>query len=73
MNNYTHLSFANMVEIETLLNEGYKANQIAINLGRDKSTIYRCIKNNLNKNTEFKAETAWKKILEKRHKSVKHP
>ena len=73
MKSYNQLTFANMVEIETLLNENYKANQIAIKLGREKSTIYRCINGNLDEDGEFKAEIAWKKILEKRHKSVRNP
>lgn len=73
MKSYHQLNFANMVEIETLLNEGYKANHIAVKLGRNKTTLYRCIKQNSNQEDEFIAEEAWEKIIEKRHKSVRNP
>lgn len=70
MAKYTQLTYKDIVQIETYLDEGFKVSDIAIKLWKDHSTIYRCIKNNweLDENWEtiFIADKIWQKIIEKR-------
>lgn len=72
MKTFTHLTYEDLVKIETLIDEGYKPPTIGIKLDRDKSTIYRCI-NKYSVDGVFKAEIAWEKIKEKRHSYTSHP
>ena len=44
MKKYKQLSFQDLVKIETLMEEDFKPPEIAIKLSKDKSCIYRSIK-----------------------------
>ena len=72
MGKYKQLNYIDVIKIETLLEEGISIPEIAIRLNRDKTTIYRCIKNNINENNEFKADDAWKKIEERQYRPKKY-
>ena len=58
MKSYKHLSYEELVKIETLLEEDYPIHEIAIKLSRNKSTIYRCVSKNVGKNG-FNADVAY--------------
>ncbi len=70
MKSYKHLSYEELVKIETLLEEDYPIHEIAIKLSRNKSTIYRCISNTSTQNS-FSADTAYELIKSRRLKSTK--
>lgn len=72
MKTFKHLTYEELIKIETFITEGHTPVTIGIKLARDKSTIYRCIKNYSVDNT-FKADVAWEKIQEKRHSYTSHP
>ncbi len=69
---YKHLSFSDMVVIETLLGEGLKPPEIAIRLGKNKTSVYRCLEKNANSEGVFNAEVAWEKIRERKSKANTH-
>jgi len=72
MSRYKQLTYADMVKIETLLDEDMKVADIAIRIGKDKTTIYRCI----NKNCDgegFDAEMAWEKVKTRQSRANCHP
>lgn len=69
---YKHLTFSDMIKIETLLNEGFKPPDIAIRLNKNKTSIYRCINKNANNDKTFKAENVWQKIKERKSTSNSH-
>ncbi len=52
--------------IETLLNQKMKKTEIAIQLSRNKTTIYKCIKKYTNEDGVFEANEVWEKIRENR-------
>lgn len=66
------ITYKELVIIETLLEEGHKVPYIAIKLGRDKTSIYRCIEKN-SKDGKFDAGYAWELIRERRQISNAHP
>ena len=70
MKKYKQLSFEDLVKIETLMEEDFKPTEIAIKLSKDKSCIYRCIKNN-SVEGEFKADVAYELIRQRKLSSVK--
>lgn len=70
MKKYKQLSFEDLVKIETLMEEDFKPTEIAIQLSKDKSCIYRCIKNN-SVEGEFKADVAYELIRQRKLSSVK--
>ncbi len=70
MKNYKQLSFEDLVKIETLMEEDFKPTEIAIQLSRDKSCIYRCIKNNSFEG-EFKAAVAYELIRQRKLSCIK--
>lgn len=70
MKKYKHLSYDELVKIETLKNENYSEKEIAIIISRDKTTIYRCIKK-YSVNDEFIASTAYEKIRERKLQNSK--
>ncbi len=71
MKKYTQLTRTDMTKIETLLEENYNPCEIAIKLGKNKTTIYRCIKNNKNAET-FIGEEAWEKVSKRKSIANKH-
>jgi IS30 family transposase len=71
MNKYKHLSYEEIIKIDTLLQESVPPMQIAIKLGRNKSTIYRVIKNNKDSNNDFDSSFVYEKIKERRLNSTK--
>ncbi|OIN84984.1 helix-turn-helix domain-containing protein [Francisella sp. TX07-6608] len=70
MKKYKHLSYEELVKIETLLSSGYDEKEIAIKLSRNKSCIYRCLKKN-SIDGKFIANVAYEKIRERKLKSNK--
>jgi len=70
MRRYNHINYEELVKIETYLAEGLKKADIAIRLGRNKSTVGRIINSN---KEEFTAATAWETICERKHKANSHP
>ena len=70
MKKYKQLRFEDLVKIETLMEEDFKPTEIAIQLSKDKSCIYRCIKNN-SVEGEFKADVAYELIRQRKLSSVK--
>ena len=72
MKRYKQLTQSDMVKIAILLAEGLKPSDIAIRIGKDKTTVYRCIKKNSDKNG-FSADTAWEKVQERKKRVNSHP
>lgn len=72
MKKYEKLGYRDIVMIETLLNQKMKKTEIAIKLSREKSTIYRCIKEYSDENGNFEADEVWEKILENRRNRKGH-
>ena len=70
MKKYKQLSYEELIKIETLLSEDHKVHDIAIKLSRNKSTIYRCIKNG-SKETAFDANKLYEKIQTRKLNSSK--
>ena len=66
-----HLSWEEMVKIETLLDQGFKITEIAVAIDRNKSVVSRCISNN-SVDGEFKAQKAWELVYERKRKSNSH-
>lgn len=67
-----HLSWEDVVRIETLLNQGLNPSEIAVVIGRDKSVIYRCIEKN-SVDGIFLAESAWQLMHERKRTANQHP
>lgn len=59
--------------METLLQEKKNVPYIALRIGKNKTTIYRCISNNSDEDGVFRAESAWKKIGERHIRANSHP
>ncbi len=66
MKKYEQIGYGDIVRLETHLNNGMNQNEIAINLSRDKSTISRLIRGNIDEDGVFRAESAWEKICERK-------
>lgn len=66
MKKYKKLSYKDIVMIETLLNQNMKISEIAVQLSRDRTTIYRCINTYSDENGIFEGEKVWEEICEKR-------
>jgi IS30 family transposase len=73
MPNYSQLNHSDLIKIETLLAEGSKAPEIAIRIGKHKTTVYRCIANNTENDEPFNAEVVWQKIRERKSTTNTHP
>lgn len=73
MRKYKQITYKEMVQIETYLEEGWKVAEIALKMGRDKTTVYRCIEKNKNEKGKFEAEKAWEKVKERQMKGKSHP
>jgi len=71
MKTYKQLTETDMIKIETLLSEEYNASEIAIKLGKHKTTIYRCIKNNSKE--KFVANDVWEEVSSRKSISNRHP
>ena len=73
MRQYRQLSYREMARIEICLQAGMKPCEIAIRLGRNKSTISRFIGKNHAKDGRFNADRAWEKVAERKHRANSHP
>lgn len=71
MKRYKQLTYSDMVKIETLLKEGKRPIEIALKIGKSKTTIYRCIEKNSD-DKGFYAEKAWEKVREKKSRANTH-
>lgn len=72
MKKYKQISYYDMIKIETLLEEGLGVTDIAVRIGKDKTSVYRCIKKNSHKG-KFRAAKAWYKINERKGRANSHP
>jgi transposase, IS30 family len=61
-----------MIRIETLIREGYSDGEIGIKIGKDKTTVYRCIKKSEKPREKFSGKEAWEKVSERRSEANKH-
>ena len=59
--------------METLLQEGRNTPYIALKIGKNKTTIYRCLSDNSDEDGIFRAESAWQKIMERKIPATSHP
>ncbi len=66
-----HLTWEEMVKIETLLDQGLTISEIGITIGRNKSVVSRCISNN-SVDGSFTAEKAWQFAYERKRKANIH-
>lgn len=67
-----HLSWEDVVKIETLLDQGLNPTEIAVIIGRDKSVVYRCIEKN-SVDGLFTAENAWQLMYQRKREANHHP
>lgn len=67
-----HLTWEEVVRIETLLDQDLNISEIAIKIGRDKSVVSRCINNN-SVDGDFVAEKAWQLMYERKRQANTHP
>lgn len=72
MSKYTQIKYYDMVKIETLLDEGLNISDIAVKIGKHKTTVYRFIKKNSHEG-KFIADKAWHKLYERKNRSNSHP
>jgi len=63
---YKQVGYGDIVRLETYINEGMNQSEIGIKIGRNKSTISRIITENKDSDGVFRAESAWKKICERK-------
>jgi hypothetical protein len=68
-----HLTWEELVKIETLLDEGFNITEIAIRLGRNKSVVSRCVRNNSTDDGDFIAQEAWQIMHKRKHQANSHP
>jgi IS30 family transposase len=66
-----HLTWEEIVKIETLKDEGLNITEISIRLGRNKSVVSRCISNN-STDGDFIAEKAWQLMYERKRTANSH-
>ena len=66
-----HLTWEEMVKIETLLDQGLTISEIGITIGRNKSVVSRCISNN-SVDGSFTAEKAWQLAYERKREANIH-
>jgi IS30 family transposase len=66
-----HLTWEEMVRIETLLDQGLTITEIGIVIGRNKSVVSRCISNN-SVDGNFTAEKAWQIVYERKREANTH-
>jgi len=67
-----HLTWEEMVKIETLLDQGFTITEIGITIGRNKSVVSRCINNN-SADGDFVAKKAWQLVYERKREANTHP
>ena len=73
MPKYTHLTYADLIKIETLLETKMSVPDIAIRIGKNKTTLYRTISANSDPEGNFQADAAWEKIRERKSHANTHP
>lgn len=61
-----------MIKLETLLEEGYTGGEIALRLGKDKTTIYRCLTKNSQADGTFDGKKAWEMVCARKQKANTH-
>lgn len=66
-----HLTWEEVVKIETLLEQNLNVSEIAIAIGRNKSVVSRCINNN-SVDGNFTAEKAWQLMYERKRQANSH-
>lgn len=71
MKKYEHLRYDDFVKIETLLAEGFSVPEIALHLGRSKTTVYRAISRN-SSGEGFGSQSAWEKVCERKGYANRH-
>lgn len=69
----THLTYKQLVQMETLLEGNISIPQIAIRIWKNKTTIYRCIWQNSDDDWIFRSDSAWQKIQDRQFTSTSHP
>lgn len=67
-----HLTWEEVVKIETLLDQGLNISEIAIAISRNKSVVSRCIANN-STDGNFVAEKAWQLMYARKRQANTHP
>ncbi len=72
MKKYEKLGYKDIVMLEIYLSQKMKKREIAIKLSRNKSTIYRCIKENSELDGNFDADKVWEKIKGNRRNRSGH-
>lgn len=73
MSKYSHLTYSDLIKIETLLEENMSIPDIAIRIGKAKTTIYRLLADNSDPEGKFQADAAWEKIRERKSQANIHP
>jgi len=71
MKTYKQLTLTDMAKIEALLQENYSYSEIGIIIGKNRTTVYRCIKNN-SEDGAFLAEKAWEKVSNRKSRANIH-
>jgi len=70
---YTHLTYADMVKIETLVAEGQSDAEIGIKIGKDRTTIWRIATDSGKQaRRDFSAEKCWQQVSERKSSANKH-
>lgn len=64
-----HLTWEEMVKIETLLDQGLTISEIGITIGRNKSVVSRCISNN-SVDGSFTAEKLGSLLMKEKEKLI---
>jgi IS30 family transposase len=72
MRQYSQLTYTEMIKMQLYLEDGIRQEEIAIRLGRDKSTVSRFIHRNSEADGTFNADRAWKKVAERKHGANAH-
>lgn len=72
MRKYTQICYYTMIQIETLLEEGVGIADIAVKIGKHKTTVSRFLKRNSHRG-KFDASKACRKIRERKSRANSHP
>jgi IS30 family transposase len=68
----SQFNLANLLTMEILMNEGIKVPEIAVRLGKNKTSVYRSIKTNSEADGTFSAVSAWEKIRKRKRLANAH-
>lgn len=67
-----HLTFQDMIRIETLAKEGYSDTEIGLRVGADRTSIWRCFKGSKKPREEFDGQEYWEKVSERKSVGNSH-